>query len=223
MYQACIFDLDGTLCDSVESIAYCANKVLRELGRKEGSLADYKRFVGDGVDVLIRRLLKFGGDEDCILFEEAKKRYMKYFETDCLYNVIPYEGIVETLHELKSRGARLAVLSNKPHENTKMVIESVFGTELLDCILGQTPEIPRKPDPSGAFLVAQKLGVEPERCLYVGDTGTDMKTGTAAGMYTVGVLWGFRGEPELLENGADQIIGRAQELLDIYSEVRREI
>lgn len=216
MYQVCIFDLDGTLCDSVESIACCANKVMRELGRKEAAAEEYYYFVGEGVDMLIRRLLQFGGDEECALFDEAKKRYMKYFETDCLYHVVPYEGIVETLKGLKEKGARLAVLSNKPHENTKKVIESVFGAGLFDWVQGQTPEIPRKPDPAGAFAVAEKLGVQPEDCLYVGDTGTDMKTGSSAGMYTVGVLWGFREEPELWENGADCVITKPQQLLEIY-------
>lgn len=216
MYQACIFDLDGTLCDSVESIAYCANRVMRELGRKEGTLADYKIFVGDGVDVLIQRLLRFGGDEECTLFDEAKRLYVKYFAVDCLYHVAPYAGIVETLKALRENGARVAVLSNKPHENTRTVIESVFGADSFDWVQGQMPAIPRKPDPKGALLVAKELGVKPEDCIYVGDTGTDMKTGTAAGMYTVGVLWGFRDEQELLENGAHRVIAGPEELLEIY-------
>ena len=173
---------------------------------------------------LWEKQLRMGGDEEGRLLNEVKKRYTEYFKTGCLYHVVPYEGMVETLQELKAAGVRLAVLSNKPHVNTKSVIETVFGTELFDWIQGQTPEIPRKPDPAGVFRVLEKLGVQPQDCLYVGDTGTDMQTGTAAGLYRVGVLWGFREEKELRENGADRVIARPQELLEIArQETRREL
>lgn len=216
MYKACIFDLDGTLCDSVESIAYCGNQALRELGLREGTLEDYKRFVGDGVDVLMQRLLRFGGDEEYTHFEELKKRYMEYFREGCMYHVVPYPGMTEALEKLKAQGAKLAVLSNKPHANTKDVIETVFGTGYFDYILGQSERFPRKPDPSAARYIAQELGALPEECLYIGDTGTDMQTGTAAGMYTIGVLWGFRGQQELEEKGADQVIAHPSRLPEIF-------
>ena len=215
-YRACIFDLDGTLCDSVESIAWSGNQMLAELGMRQASLEDYKIFVGDGVDVLRRRLLRFGGDENAVHFEEAKKRYMKYFEEGCLYRVKPYPGITETLDALKKHGAKLAVLSNKPHSKTTRVIKKVFASGMFDLVEGQSELFPRKPDPAGALFLAEKLGVSPEECLYIGDTGTDMKTGKAAGMYTVGVLWGFRGREELLRDGADQVVAEAGELVDIY-------
>ncbi len=216
MYRACIFDLDGTLCDSVESIAHCANRVMREMDMREASLEDYKVFVGDGVDMLIRRLLHFGGDIDAARFEETKRRYLEYFLTDCMYHIAAYPGVKETVEELKKRGFRLGVLSNKPHINTRNVIAGVFGEELFDWVQGQTEERPRKPDPAGALYLADKLGVRPEECLYVGDTGTDMKTGKGAGMYTIGVLWGFRGRKELEETGADRVIEYPSELLNCY-------
>ena len=112
-FKACIFDLDGTLCDSVESIACSANHALRDFGMKEATIEEYKVFVGDGVDTLIRRLLCFGGDEACEGFEKVRDRYMEYFKEGCLYNVKPYPGIVATLKELKKQGAKIAVLSNK--------------------------------------------------------------------------------------------------------------
>lgn len=222
MYQACIFDLDGTLCDSVESIAYCANRVLREMGMKEASLEDYKVFVGDGVDMLIRRLLRFGGDIEGIRFDETKRRYLDYFRTDCMYHIAAYPGVAETVAELKKRGARLGVLSNKPHPNTKDVIKGVFGTELFDWVQGQSEQFPRKPDPAGALYLAGKLGVSPGECLYIGDTGTDMRTGKAAGMHTIGVLWGFRGRKELEETGADEIVEEPSQLLDCYGHLSSE-
>ena len=221
-YQACIFDLDGTLCDSVESIAWSGNQMLRDLGLRQASLEDYKIFVGDGVDVLMRRLLRFGGDEEGVRFDEAKRRYMEYFQEGCLYNVKAYPGIVEMLAALKKQGAKLSVLSNKPHGNTRNVIEKVFGPEMFDLVQGQSELFPRKPAPDGALYLADKLGAAPKDCLYVGDTGTDMKTGKAAGMYTVGVLWGFRDEEELIRDGADCVAADAMELVDIYGRENRE-
>lgn len=218
--RACIFDLDGTLCDSVESIAWSANQMLADLGLRQATLADYKIFVGDGVDVLIGRLLRFGGDEKAERFAEAKRRYTEYFKEGCLYRVKAYPGIPELLTELKEQGARLAVLSNKPHSNTLDVIEKVFGPGVFDLVQGQSDLFPRKPAPDGALYLAEQFGAAPEDCIYVGDTGTDMKTGRAAGMYTVGVLWGFRDEAELLRDGADCIISEAGALGDIYR--RRE-
>lgn len=215
-FKACVFDLDGTLCDSVESIAVCANRALRDFGRKEATIPEYKVFVGDGVDMLIRRMLRFGGDEECAYFERVKTRYMEYFKEGCLYHVKPYPGMVETLQELKKEGAKLAVLSNKPNQNTKAVIQKVFGEGIFDLVQGQSDAFPRKPDPAAALYLAEQFGVKPEECMYMGDTSTDMKTGTAAGMYTVGVLWGFRTEQELRENGSDAIVGQAEEIVEIY-------
>ena len=128
----------------------------------------------------------------------------------------PYPGIVELLEELKGLRAKLGVISNKPHANTVDVIEQVFGDEIFDWVQGQTEEIPRKPDPAGALYTARRLGVSPKECLYIGDTGTDMKTGTAAGMYTVGVLWGFRDRKELQETGAMEIVEEPSQLGRIY-------
>lgn len=215
-YRACIFDLDGTLCDSVESITWSANHMLADFGMRQASTKDLEIFAGDGVDVLVRRLLRFGGDEEAVHFDEAKKRYMEYFREGCMYHVKAYPGIPEVLEKLKAQGAKLAVLSNKPHENTKSVIEQVFGSGMFDLVQGQSGLFPRKPAPDGALYLADKFGVPAGECLYAGDTGTDMKTGKAAGMYTVGVLWGFRGREELLRDGADCIISEAGELADIY-------
>jgi len=216
MYKACIFDLDGTLCDSVESIAYSCNQALRDMGLKEASLEDYKLFVGDGIDMLIQRLLHFNGDDSGLRFEELKRRYVEYFREGCMYHVAPYPGILEALEALKAQGARLAVLSNKPHANTAGMIEKIFGPDCFEYVLGQSERFPRKPDPSAAQFIAGEFGVLPEECLYIGDTGTDMETGTAAGMYTIGVLWGFRGRQELEETGADCIVSHPSELPEIY-------
>lgn len=216
MYQACIFDFDGTLCDSVESIAVCANHALRDLNLEEASLEEYKIFVGDGVDMLVRRLLGRNGEGGEELFHSLKEKYMEYFREGCRYHVTPYPGIPKLLKELKDAGAKLGVISNKPHANTVDVIQQVFGEGVFDWVQGQTEELPRKPDPAGALYTAKKMGISPKKCLYIGDTGTDMKTGTAAGMYTVGVLWGFRDKKELEETGAMEIVGEPSALGRIY-------
>ena len=214
MIRACIFDLDGTLCDSVVSIGSCVNHVLEEFGFAPVEMERFYYFVGDGVHQLIVRTLNYVG-ADPSLTESVKKRYLERFREECLYEVHPYEGILDLLEALKKRKILLAVLSNKPHENTKRVIETIFGDRVFDLVQGQQEGIPRKPDPAGALREAELLGVTPRECLYVGDTGTDMRTGKSAGMHTVGVLWGFRDRQELMENGADRIVGEPMELLEL--------
>lgn len=216
MLKACIFDLDGTLCDSVESLVYTGNLTLREMGLKEATTAQYKVFVGDGVDMLTRRLLNNAGDTEAVQFDEFKRRYLENFKEGCLYHLKAYPGIAEALAKLKEKGALLGVLSNKPDANTKSVISQTFGEGLFDWVQGQCDAFPRKPDPSAALSIAARFGVKPEECLYAGDTSTDMKTGTAAGMYTVGVLWGFRGRDELLAEGADALAEKAADLAELY-------
>ena len=214
MKKAVVFDLDGTLSDSVLSIAYCANRALQKYGLQTFDTKRYQYFVGDGAAELIRRTLANQETDRSDLYEEVKAEYDKLFAVDCMYQVKPYAGIPELLSELKGRGIRVAVLSNKPHPNTCKVIHDLFGDAVFDVIQGQTPEINQKPSPDGVFLIAAALGIAVEELLYVGDTNTDLQTGKNAGAFTVGVLWGFRDRKELEENHADAIIARPLELLD---------
>lgn len=217
MKKAVIFDLDGTLADTVASMAYCANRALEEMGLPAQPANAFKQFAGDGADELIRRCLKAAGDIKCLRFEEMKAKYRRYFAEDCMYQVKPYQGIPETLKLLKKEKYQIAVFSNKPHAQAVDVIESLFGKGFFDEIQGQADGIERKPSPDGIYLLLSKLGCQKEECLYVGDTNTDMQTGKAAGLYTVGVLWGFRERRELEENGADEIIEAPERLLEIIS------
>ncbi len=212
--KAVIFDLDGTLSDSILSIAYCANRALEKFGLKPFETDRYKYFVGDGAAELIRRTLQNQPVERMELYEAVKEEYTKLFAVDCMYEVKPYEEIRELLAELKSREIKIAVLSNKPHVNTCKVIHDLFGDAVFDVVQGQTPEINKKPSPDGVFLISEKLGIPMEEILYVGDTNTDMQTGKSAGAFTVGVLWGFRDRAELEENHADAIIDHPLELLN---------
>lgn len=215
MYKACIFDLDGTLADSVESIANSANNAIMEFGFEPNTVERYKEFAGDGADEMLKRSLIAAGDNELEYFERVKARYKELFAKDCMYKVKPYEGITELLGNLKDKNIKIAVLSNKPHLRAVDVVEQLFGKDYFDIILGQTEHINRKPSPDGALIIADELELLTSECIYIGDTNTDMITGKAANMYTVGVTWGFRDMQELLDNGADLIIDSPLELLDI--------
>lgn len=214
MKKAVIFDLDGTLSDSLISIAYSANKALAAFGFAPFETERYKYFVGDGAAELVRRCLRNDGDEELNHFDEVYGKYCEIFEEYCMYQVKPYEGITGLLTELRAKGIFTAVLSNKPHERTLTVIHDLFGDGLFDVVQGQREDVPKKPAPDGAFKICEKLSVSPQECIYCGDTNTDMKTGKAAGMFTIGVLWGFREREELVENHADAIIEKPQEIID---------
>lgn len=213
MKKAVLFDLDGTLANTITSIAHCANQALNRFGFPSFTEEEYKLFVGNGADVLIRRALAAAGDREMVHFDEAYEEYRRLFREGCMYQVRPYEGIVPLLERLKESGAKIAVLSNKPHENSVYVVESLFGKGYFDCVCGRKENVLPKPDPAGVFAVLKELGLSPEECLYVGDSGVDMQTGKAAGLFTIGVLWGFRGRQELEENHADAVIETPEMLL----------
>ncbi|OYP12817.1 phosphoglycolate phosphatase [Lachnotalea glycerini] len=215
MYKACIFDLDGTLTDSVESIAYSANRAIQEYGFNPNPVEAYKMFAGDGADKMLKRSLIAAGDTNLFYFEQVKQRFQDLFAKDCMYMVKPYDGIVELLIELKNKNIKLAVLSNKPHNRAVDVVETIFGKNYFDIIIGQSDHINKKPSPDGALIIADELSLLTNECLYIGDTDTDMLTGKAANMFTVGVTWGFRDRQELIENHADYIIDSPLELLEI--------
>jgi len=213
MKKAVIFDLDGTLSDSIHSIKYCGDEAVAGFGFGPFSVEQYKYFVGDGAENLIKRMLTAAGDVSLTHFEEAFVRYKELFQEGCMYQVKPYEGIRELLAALKEKGVALAVLSNKPHAETIYVIETLFGKDYFDVIQGQKEDVAIKPSPEGVFQILEKLSLTPEDILYLGDTATDMKTGKSAGAFTMGALWGFRGRKELEEACADAIIEHPLELL----------
>lgn len=221
--RAVVFDLDGTLSDSLASIWKSANLAIGAYGFAPYEKEQYKYFVGDGADELLRRCLRNAGDEALVYFDRVREKYRDIFEEYCMYEVRPYEGIERLLAELKRRGIKLAVLSNKPHERTLDVIHALFGEECFDWIQGQTEELKKKPSPDGVFYIGKRLDISPSEMIYVGDTNTDMQTGRAAGAYTVGVLWGFRERAELEENHADAVIVRPEELLDLFDQLEEPV
>lgn len=212
MIKACIFDLDGTLTRTQESIARPINMTLKYYGLPEQPVEDYNYFAGDGIKNALERALKVAGDTEAAHLEEGLPMCRKWMNEDPLYHVEPYPHVIESLHALKDKGIKIAVFSNKPHESAVNVVETIFGKGLFDHVQGQTDRIPIKPDPAGVYEILKEFGVKKEECLYFGDTNTDMMTGHNAGLYTVGVTWGFRPRAELEEYKADCIIDSAADI-----------
>lgn len=215
MYKACIFDLDGTLTDTLESLTYSVNATLRELGLGQITDEQCKAFVGSGARKLIERSIKAAGDSDALRIDEAMEVYGRIFKKNCTYHVKPYEGIVKMLECLKEQGVKLAVLSNKPHVQTQDVVATFFGNDTFVSVQGQREGIPRKPDPAAVYMIAKELNVTTQECLYIGDSDVDMQTGCAAGVTTIGVSWGFRSKEVLKEHGATYIVDKAEEIISI--------
>ena len=221
MYKCCIFDLDGTLVNSIYAIMESVNQTLESFGFGPIDEEEAKRFVGDGYKKLMERALIARGDTELVHYEESLVRYQQYFKGCCMYRVEPYEGIPELLDFLKSHGIKIAVLSNKPHARALDNVEGVFGKDCFDLVNGERESegIRRKPAPDGGFLCARELGVSMEECLYLGDTNTDMKTGLAAGADTVGVTWGFRDRAELEAFHPAYIADHPLEVVQIVKDV----
>ncbi len=208
-----IFDLDGTLIDTVDDIGDAVNRTLKKRGFPTHSIFAYRKFIGDGTKkLIIRALPKKYRTEDIInsCLEEFIEDYA------CNFNVKskPYKKIPELLDGLAQKNITITILSNKPDSLTRKCVFSILEKWDFNVVFGQRDHIPPKPDPAGAFEIAAKTGIDPKNILYAGDSGVDMKTATAAGMYPVGVSWGFRSLNELKENGAKLIVNNPAELLE---------
>nr|WP_296267060.1 HAD-IA family hydrolase [uncultured Merdimonas sp.] len=211
--KACIFDLDGTLTDTLESLAVSVKATLREMNLPEITTEQCRRFVGDGARVLMERALLAVGEKDLSRLEESLSVYRRIFDENCTYHVTPYRGILPLLEDLKKAGVKLAVLSNKPHEQAVKVVREMFGEGTFDYVSGQQEGIRKKPDPAGVVHIMETLQMKPEDCLYVGDSEVDVQTGKNAGVKTVIVTWGFRTREELKAAGAGNMIDSPEELL----------
>lgn len=211
--RGCIFDLDGTLTDTLDSLTHSVNLTLEEMGLPQITENQCRLFVGNGARCLMERALKAAGDTNLSRVEEGMKVYGRIFSANCTYHVTPYEGILELLSQLKDRGIKLAVLSNKPHGQTVDVVKQIFGEEMFDYVQGQCDTLARKPDPSGVWKLLKEMGISREECLYVGDSEVDVKTAKAAGVQGIAVTWGFRDRELLKAEGADILIDSPREML----------
>ncbi|MFQ9509986.1 MAG: HAD family hydrolase [Lachnospiraceae bacterium] len=223
MYKLCIFDLDGTVADTLRSLWHTVNLCLDKFNLEKQPLEKFQYFAGDGSKALIERALIAAGDTTCEHFDRAYLLYRNLFEKGCTYEVKSFKGLEQVLTDMKNAGIKIAVFTNKDHDNALDVVNAIYDNDFFDCVLGYCNVYPRKPHPDGALAIAEKFGVKPEECMYVGDTNTDMKTGKAAGMYTVGVTWGFRGREELEEAGADIIVDQVDDLVRIAKQTLNEM
>ena len=208
-----VFDLDGTLLNTLQTIAYHGNETLKHFGLGEISEERYKILVGNGARVLVERMLKEKNAFGKIDFDEVYKFYIAHYDSDVKIYTKKYSGIEELLKALKNAGYKLALLSNKPNDAVQSTAKEYFGG-VFDAVYGAFEDLPKKPDPILLNKIMNELEGDKEKSIYVGDTDCDMQTGKNAGIFTVGALWGFRTEDELLKNGADFI---AKQPLDIYS------
>lgn len=207
-----MFDLDGTLLDTIDDLADSMNVSLSSMGLPTYPVDRYKVMVGDGIKILAQRALPTERQDEASI-ARCMAGMRDAYEQRWHAKSRPYDGIPELLNALTDLGFPCVVLSNKPHDFTEKVIATLLPAWRFACVLGARPGVPTKPDPSGALEIASQLGVAPERFLYLGDTNTDMQTAVAAGMYPVGVLWGFRSAEELTVAGARTLIARPMELM----------
>lgn len=215
MIKAFIFDLDGTLTDTMESLAYSVGETLKEMGLSSITKEQCRSFVGNGAVYLLDQSIRAAGNTDGSRLDEAVEIYKRIFDENCTYHVTTYEGIMTMIKELRERGIKLAVLSNKPHRQTVKVVEEIFGREAFAAVCGQQEGIPRKPSPEGIYAILKMLDVSKEECLYAGDSEVDIATGIRAGVRTAGVAWGFRTRRQLEEAGAQVIVQKPEELLEL--------
>ncbi len=213
-FRAVLFDLDGTLLDTLADIADSANAALERLGLSGWPIEAYRNFIGDGVENLARRIIPADRQQTDFL-QQFAHLFREEYGRRWTQSTQPYPGIPELLDILTAHQVPMAVLSNKPDEFTQQCVQRFLGRWPFRMVLGERPGLPRKPDPAGALQMAQALQTPPEAILYVGDTKTDMQTARLAGLFAVGALWGFRTAEELLAHGAQQLIAHPLDLLPL--------
>lgn len=221
MYKCCIFDLDGTLVNSIYAIQRAVNLTLETWGLGPINVEQTRMFAGDGYRPLLERSLSACGDEKLVHIQEAGRRYLEIFKECCMYRVKAYEGIRDMLSFFKDQGMYLAVLSNKPHERTVENVTEVFGRSCFERVYGEREDqgIKKKPAPDGVWSIMREFEVEKEETLYFGDTNTDMRTGANAGVDTIGVTWGFRGREELEAFAPRLIVDYPSQVVEFVKEV----
>jgi phosphoglycolate phosphatase len=212
IYKSVLFDLDGTLLNTIEDIADAVNRALKSLSFPVHPVESYKEFVGDGITVLAKRVLpkeEQTSENIAKCLEAINKEYKK----GLLIKTKPYNGILDLLKNLIQKKIPIGIVSNKPHELTVHSVKKIFSDINFSVVLGEQNGIPHKPDPAMVLKAAKEINVDPQLCVYVGDSGIDMKTAVLANMYPVGVLWGFRTKEELLANGARLLVEHPLEIL----------
>ncbi len=219
MVRLAIFDLDGTLVDSLEDLAFSVNSVLADYNIKPIASQEYKKFVGDGLRLMIERACRFAGlSSDAQTIDQMKGKFDVIYHDNMVARTRAYDGILQMLEALLERGVKIAVCSNKPQEFVGEIVDTLFPNIPMVARLGASEVTPRKPDPMGVNRIIEEIGVGKGEVLYIGDSSTDMKTAVNACVKAVGVSWGFRTRDELVSTGASVVIDSPVELLDLLGE-----
>ena len=213
-YKAVIFDLDGTLVDSLADLSDSVNLMLESYGFPTHEVEKYRYFVGNGSKKLMERTLPRDKAASAEFVEEALVKYKAIYKERLLEKTRPYNGVRELLAELKNRGIPLAVCTNKHNDAALTIVKILFAPGTFEEVLGDRPGFPKKPNPATPLEIASHLGVKPDEVAYLGDTSVDMETAVHAGFLPVGVLWGFRPEEELVKSGAKVLLKAPLELLE---------
>lgn len=212
MVKAAIFDLDGTLVNSLQDLCDSTNHALKTYGLAEHRLSEYKLFIGDGIPKLIERAIspQFYNET---LKEKVYMEFMDYYRKHYADKTVPYENINEVLEKLKKSGIELAVVSNKADEMVQKLVLKLFGNTFSQ-VSGKKENFPLKPDPQLTLNIIEKLDVSPAECVFFGDSGMDMLTAKKCGCIAAGVLWGYRSCQELEKNGADFLLDEPKKIFD---------
>ena len=211
-YKAVIFDLDGTLVNTLTDIANSANYAMEQLSQPSFPVESFRLKVGAGNEQLISDCLSTNKQN---LKDHAIKLQMAHYAEHFHDNSDAYPGIMDMLRELEENGLKLAVLSNKPAPFTPRLVKHIFGDDFFEVAQGEQAGVPLKPDPTSALTIADKLGIAPQQIAFVGDSASDIQTALNAGMFAVGVTWGFRERKELIQNGSEALIEHPDELLPL--------
>lgn len=217
MKQGCLFDLDGTLIDSIVDLGMATNAVLQKHRLPVYDIKEYHMMVGNGVKKLMERAL---GQDHLDILDECLNEFYEYYGEHCLDHTQPYPGIVDMIVNLKKQGVKLAVVTNKPHHLAIKIVEHLFP-DTFTCIYGQQECYPVKPHPEVVFLTLMELKLTSKECYFIGDSRVDIETGDNASMETIGVEWGLRGYKELFEAQADYIVKTPQEIIEVLNNENR--
>ena len=212
MYKGVIFDLDGTLLNTLEDLAAAGNYALEKQGLPVHEIERYRYFVGNGIPKLIERIMPQGSSDTQL--EKTYELFSQYYEAHKCDKTAPYKGTTELLDNIRAKGIKTAVVTNNAHQFAVEIVKSYFGNR-FEMVIGQSDGRPKKPDPVSVLEIQQAWGFEKKDILYVGDSGVDMLTAQNGGFDSCGVLWGFREREELLAEGALYLAANADELLNI--------
>ena len=214
-FRAVLFDLDGTLLDTIEDIADAMNAVLRRAGFPGHAPDAYRRLVGDGLEHLVLRAVP-PGHRDAETVARCMEGMRREYAAGGYAKTKPYPGVPGLLDALSARGCRLAILTNKPHDSAREHVSATLGKWRFDLVAGARPGVPLKPEPAAAIEISAALGIPPDRFVFLGDSGIDMDTARLAGMHPAGAVWGFRGREELVLHGAVSLLEKPADLLALF-------